>query len=71
MKGLELAKNYYLTYGKEMLENEFPTLLPRLAVGLVGQGSECLGYDDDISKDHDFEPCFCIFITKRMIAGKR
>ena len=65
MKGLELSKKYYLEYGKPMLENDFFDLLPRLAVGLVGLGSECLGFDDEISRDHDYEPGFCIFITKK------
>lgn len=62
MKGLELAKLYYEKYGKPMLEKEFPALLPHIAVGLVGAGSECLGFDDEVSRDHDFEPGFCIFL---------
>ena len=64
MKGLELSKKYYLSFGESMLKDEFNEIFDRLAVGLVGQGSECLGYDDDISVDHDFEPGFCIFILK-------
>ena len=62
MKGLELARLYYEKYGKPMLEAEFPELLPHIAVGLVGAGSECLGFDDGVSHDHDFEPGFCIFL---------
>ena len=54
MQGLELAKRYYEEVGRPMLEREFPELLPRLAAGLVGEGSECLGFDDAISQDHDF-----------------
>ena len=62
MKGLELARSYYEAYGKPMLEEKFSHLLPKIAVGLVGSGSECFGYDDDLSQDHDFEPCFCLFL---------
>ena len=62
MKGLELAKRYYETFGKEMLENGFPELLPRIAVGLFGSGSECFGFDDDVSRDHDLEPGFMILL---------
>ena len=62
MKGLELSKRFYETYGAPMLSEKFPELEDKLAIGLVGDGSECFGYDDDISRDHDFEPGFCIFV---------
>ena len=62
MNGLELSRAYYETYGKPMLERDFPGLLPLIAVGLTGSGSECYGYDDDLSRDHDFEPGFCLFL---------
>ena len=71
MKGLELAREYYETYGKPMLEEQFPELLPYLAVGLVGSGSECFGFDDDISEDHDFEPGFCIFLPGEDIVDRK
>lgn len=62
MKGIELARAYYLEHGAPMIARDFPELEGVIAVGLVGSGSECYGYDDDISKDHDFEPGFCLFI---------
>ena len=61
MKGIELSKRFYEEFGKPMLETNFPEVLPVLATGLVGSGSECYGFDDEISHDHDFEPAFCIF----------
>ena len=64
MKGLELSRKYYEEYGRDMIETHFPHLADRICVGLVGEGSECLGYDDEISTDHDFEPAFCLFVTK-------
>lgn len=63
MKGIELCREYYYAYGEAMLRERFPEIYAAAAIGLVGGGSECLGYDDDISQDHDFEPGFCIFLS--------
>ena len=62
MNGLELSRRYYETYGRPMLREQFPEWEPYLAVGLAGSGSECLGFDDAISEDHDFGPGFCIWL---------
>lgn len=64
MQGIELSRKYYEAYGAPMLQSQFAEVLDRIAVGLVGEGSECLGFDDAISQDHDFEPGFCLFITR-------
>lgn len=71
MKGLELSKKYYEEYGKPMLEAEFKETIPFIAVGLVGSGSDCYGYDDEISHDHDFEPGFCIFLPDESIVDEK
>lgn len=68
MKGLELSRKFYEKYGKPMLDG-FDYLLPYVAVGLAGGGSECYGYDDSISKDHDFAPSFCIFVPDCLDEG--
>lgn len=61
--GLELSRNYYETYGRPMLEEKFPNYINRIAVGLIGEGSECFGFDDEISMDHDFGPAFNLFLS--------
>ena len=71
MQGLALAKAYYEIYGEPMLREQFPELLPYLAVGLTGSGSECFGFDDEVSQDHDFEPGFCLFLPGEEIVDRR
>ena len=71
MNGLELSRAFYEEYGKPMLEEQFPQLLPLLAVGLFGSGSECFGYDDETSRDHDFEPAFCLFLPDEDMVDRR
>lgn len=62
--GMQLAKSYWQTYGKPLLELEqFKDYKNRIAAGLVGHGSECYGFDDEISRDHDFGPGFCLWLT--------
>lgn len=71
MNGLELSRGYYEEFGKPMLETDFADILPYLAVGLVGSGSERYGFDDEISRDHDFEPGFCIFLPGEEVVDRR
>ena len=71
MKGLELSEAYYNEYGRRMIENDFPHLAGFLAAGLCGSGSECFGYDDGVSRDHDFEPGFILFVPDEDVVGRR
>lgn len=71
MQGLELARVFYEEYGAPMLREQFPELESVVAVGLVGSGSECFGFDDDISRDHDFEPGFCLFIPEEDVIDRQ
>lgn len=71
MNGLEISRGFFEEYGKPMLERDFADILPYLAAGFVGSGSEHLGYDDEISQDHDFEPGFCIFLPTEDVIDRR
>jgi len=71
MKGLELSRGYYEEYGRPMLEGEFAELLPYLAIGCVGAGSDRYGFDDESSRDHDFEPGFCLFLPDESVLDRR
>lgn len=61
--GLELCEAFYEEFGKPMIHQKFPEYEHMIAVGLVGEGSECFGFDDQISRDHDFGPGFCLWLT--------
>lgn len=64
MNGLELARRYYAEVGRPALETAFPVLIERMAFGLAGEGSECFGFDDALSRDHDWGPSFCVWLTE-------
>ena len=61
--GLKLARAYWNEYGKPLIVERYPEYQGRIAAGLVGHGSECYGFDDELSHDHDFGPGFCLWLT--------
>ncbi len=71
MKGIELARRYYEAFGAAMIREQFPEYEEIIAAGLTGSGSECYGYDDEVSGDHDFEPGFCLFIPGEDIVDRK
>lgn len=66
MTGLELCRRYYEEYGQPMIAEKFPDYESCIAVGLVGKGSDCFGFDDVLSRDHDFGPRFVLWVTKEV-----
>ena len=72
MNGLEISQAYFDAYGMPMLEEKFPELLPHIAAGLFGSGSECFGFDDELSRDHDFDPgCMLLLPGEDVIDRKQ
>lgn len=68
MKGLELSKLYYEEYGEAMIQRHFRQYENHIAAGLVGMGSECFGFDDELSQDHDWGPAFCLWLNSELYA---
>jgi len=64
MKGLALSERYFFEICVPMIEEKYPAYREKIAAGLVGDGSECFGFDDEISRDHDWGPAFCLWLTK-------
>lgn len=62
MKGMDLSRAYCERYAASLFAGGLEGLRQRCALGLVGPGSECLGFDDEISRDHDFGSGFCIWL---------
>ena len=65
MKGLELSHAYYENVISPWLKETVPELTERVAAGLVGDGSECFGYDDEYSRDHEWGASVCLWLGRR------
>ena len=63
MGGLDEARLFYEQQGRPMLHERFGDVEDRIAVGLAGHGSQCFGFDDAVSRDHDFDRGFCLWLT--------
>lgn len=64
MQGLELSEKFYFEICAPMITRKFAEYKHRIAVGLVGEGSECFGFDDEISRDHDWGASVCLWLNK-------
>lgn len=62
MKGLEIARDYYFGWARPFLVKEFPDISERVAVGRFS-GSDVLGADDEISRDHCWGPQFTLLLS--------
>ncbi len=60
--GLELNRDYYNTVGKPMLLEKYSDIFTKLTIGMIGEGSDCFGFDDQLSMDHDWGPGFYIWL---------
>jgi len=61
-KGIEVAQSFFEGWGLPYLEAEYPEVVDRVAA-LVCGGSQCLGNDDELSRDHGWGPHFTLVLT--------
>ncbi len=69
-KGLEISRQFFESV-RPSLERNIPDVMARAAAGLVGEGSECLGFDDETSRDHDWGPAFCLWLPGEFLRESR
>lgn len=62
IKGLNLCEGFFNECAKPIIDRFFPDL--RYSAGLIGYGSDVLGYDDEVSRDHMWGPRFYMFLNE-------
>jgi len=62
-QGLPLSRGYWNAC-LPILQRGLAAHWTSCAFGLVGEGSECFGFDDSISQDHDWGPAFCVWVPR-------
>lgn len=69
-KGLEISKAFFFQWGLPYIEQVFPGLKEKIAVGCFG-GSQALGADDLLSQDHAWGPTFHIYLDSDYEVGDK
>ena len=67
-KALDMSEEFFWRVAMPSLKESFPNHWDRIGAGLVGNGSECLGFDDDLSSDHDWGIEFFMWLTQEDFA---
>jgi hypothetical protein len=62
VSGLDLSRRFFREIVRPLLSTAFPTL--RYAAALLGPGSEVLGFDTEMSVDHDWGPRLFLFLRE-------
>lgn len=61
LTGLQLSQQFYTDAVRPLMARTFPGVV--YAAARLGSGSEVLGYDDEMSTDHDWGPRLQLFLT--------
>ncbi|MBS4177654.1 DUF4037 domain-containing protein [Lederbergia citrea] len=62
IKGIELSRRFYYEIIEQVISSNFPKL--QYTSALIGPGSEVLGFDTEMSTDHDWGPRLFLFLQK-------
>jgi Domain of unknown function (DUF4037) len=69
LNGIEVARRFFAEWGLPFLQEHFPELVDRTAAGLF-RGSQVLGADDELSRDHGWGPMFLLLLTEEDYAAQ-
>jgi len=61
LRGIDLGRAFFQELVEPILTEEFPDL--SYAAGIIGSGSEVLGFYDEMSSDHHWGPRTMIFLS--------
>lgn len=64
MQGLELSRQFYFGCVQPLIAIHLPELANLHAAGLIGYGSDVLGHDDELSRDHEWGPRLILFLRE-------
>jgi hypothetical protein len=67
VSGIDLSRRHYEEVVRPLVDSRFRGL-PHSAA-LLGRGSEVLGYDDEMSTDHDWRPRVLLFVSEEDFAA--
>ena len=62
ISGIELSRRFYGELVRPWLQSAYPDL--RHAAALMDFGSELLGFDDEMSQDHNWGPRVRLYVTE-------
>jgi hypothetical protein len=66
INGIELCRRFHFEFVEPLISSHYPKLCYGSA--LIGPGSEVLGFDTEMSTDHDWGPRVLLFLRERDIA---
>ena len=64
MTGLEIARDFFFSWGRPFLIAQFPDVADKVSAGRI-LGSDVLGGDDEISRDHDWDRSSICFSPRK------
>ncbi len=70
MKGLELSRAFFAEAIRPILAEQVPEIGQSYAAALLGWGSDVLGNDDELSRDHEWGPRCLLFLPESLIRHK-